>query len=99
MWIYSQRLGTLYHDAQYIGQGYSGYGGDCNNPDSERKRNVGPIPAGSYRIGPAETTTKGSYTMRLTPIGHTVFPTLPPRDASSFLWTSGKELLQVMTRR
>ena len=68
-WMYFQRTGDIAHGGQFIGKGYSGYGGYCNQSWAEDRENEGPIPRGKYRIGPADGH-KGPYTMRLTPVGH-----------------------------
>lgn len=71
-WTYHQNTGQLAWHNQKIGVGYSGLGSGRNNPNEEKTRNVGPIPRGRYRIGPAHThRTKGPWTMTLTPNGHT----------------------------
>ena len=70
-WTFNQRLGILSHDGHRIGSGYSGAGVGRNEPDLEGERNVGPIPKGRYKIGPAYShRTKGPMTMQLTPVGH-----------------------------
>lgn len=70
MWWYSQSQGTISHNGQAAGQGYSGNGVACNRPEFEHQRFVGPIPRGMYRIGHALTTSKGKCTMALSPVGH-----------------------------
>ena len=54
------------------GAGYSGHGDGVNNPASQNVPNIGPIPQGTYTIGPQQSNTTGSGThlpnsMRLTP--------------------------------
>lgn len=52
MWVYGVSKGELIrNDGMIIAHGYSGFGVDKNNPDSERKAGLGPIPRGLYRIG------------------------------------------------
>jgi Protein of unknown function (DUF2778) len=72
-WQYSQSTGRLTHDGRDVGGGYSGHGDDGqNNPTMEAVRNVGPIPRGSYRIGPQHShPSKGPVVMGLAPVGHT----------------------------
>lgn len=71
-WIYSQTLGTVWHDTEEVGIGYSGKEGGCNKPMSETKVGYGPIPRGLYRIGAAYKHPRlGSCTMNLSPVGHT----------------------------
>ena len=70
-WIYSQTTGDLTRDGQLIASGYSGAGAGRNNPAEQAVPNVGPIPQGRYRIGPAfEAPVQGPCTMPLTPDGH-----------------------------
>lgn len=70
-WMYFQRTGDIVHNVEYVGQGYSGYGGYCNKADFEHVRNQGPIPRGWYRIGHArKSSSTGPYTMNLIPVGH-----------------------------
>ena len=69
MWMYFQRTGDICHNAQYVGHGYSGYGGYCNQWWAEDRANEGPIPRGRYKIG-HPTHHRGPLTMRLTPVGH-----------------------------
>lgn len=71
LWRYRQSTGELTSDHGAQGTGYSGHGEGKNNPAAEHIRNVGPIPAGRYTIGPAFThARKGPVCMRLTPVGH-----------------------------
>jgi hypothetical protein len=71
MWYYSQSQGTVHYNGEFVGKGYSGYGGSCNRPDFEHLPGEGPIPRGLYAIGSAfKHHSKGSYVMRLTPSGH-----------------------------
>lgn len=79
MWWYSQSQGTISHNGQEVGQGYSGKGLACNRPEFEHQRSAGPIPRGMYRIGHAMPTNKGKYTMTLSPSGHNA------RGRTSFL--------------
>jgi hypothetical protein len=67
--VYAQKTGKLTLDGKEIGTGYSGHGDGKNNPNKEKEKDVGPIPAGLWQIGPAFThETKGPVVMRLTPI-------------------------------
>jgi hypothetical protein len=52
MWIYRQQSGELRHGGQLVGICYSGRGEGLNNPTMENVPDVGPIPKGSYTIGP-----------------------------------------------
>lgn len=69
MWIYQQFSGKLYdRSGAEIGAGYSGNGEGLNNPEFEKIPDVGPIPQGTYHIGPAYGHTEhGPVVMKLTP--------------------------------
>jgi type VI secretion system (T6SS) effector TldE1-like protein len=69
MWIYQQTTGKLTRDNVDVAEGYSGTGEGHNNPLFQDKKNVGPIPQGSYTIGhPFDTQTHGPFVMRLLPV-------------------------------
>src|SRR6266545_322111 len=69
--VYVQKTGKLLLNGKEIGCGYSGHGDGVNNPAKEKEKDVGPIPAGLWTIGPAfKHDTKGPLVMRLTPDGH-----------------------------
>lgn len=68
MWTYIQKTGELLHDGQHVASGYSGFEQGKNNPDMQDKPDVGPIPVGSYTIGPMyHDTTHGPVVMHLWP--------------------------------
>lgn len=68
MWEYSQSTGELTHDAIKIGIAYSGHGEGLNNSKLQWEAQVGPLPQGTYTIGPAfEHPTKGPVVMHLIP--------------------------------
>lgn len=70
-WSWDQSEGGLYLDGRLLGRGYSGRGAGRNNPAMEAVREVGPIPAGRWRIGPPRTSARtGPHVMDLTPVGH-----------------------------
>src|SRR5450755_2460166 len=76
-WYYSQTTGRLNRDGNPLSgkKGYSGSGAGKDNPQMEGVPEVGPIPAGTYRIGMAYDDTKrkngkGPVVMRLTPQNH-----------------------------
>jgi Protein of unknown function (DUF2778) len=72
MWIYDQRTGTLSRNDEVLGQGYSGFGDGKNNPVMQDEANLGPIPKGSYEIGPPrDTPTHGPHVMELSPSAET----------------------------
>lgn len=52
-WSYAQSTGEMLQDGAVIGTGYSGNGAGLNNPDAQDQHDVGPVPQGSYTIGPA----------------------------------------------
>lgn len=55
-------------DGTLWGRGYSGHLEGANNPDKQAQPNVGPIPEGTYVIGPAhESPHTGPFAMCLTP--------------------------------
>ena len=50
-WLYVQSTGEMFRpDRTLCATGYAGHGEGRNNPAMEQVRNVGPIPAGLYRI-------------------------------------------------
>lgn len=52
-WKYSQRTGSLMDPrGEIIATGYSGHGTGLNNPYMQHVEGMGPIPTGSYIIGP-----------------------------------------------
>lgn len=68
MWTYQQANGILSHDGIYEGMGWAGRGAGRNNPAMQNVPNVGPLPKGLYKIGPAYHHPKlGPVTMNLTP--------------------------------
>jgi RHS repeat-associated protein len=64
--------------------GYSGAGAGRNNPNMQNTPNVGPIPQGSWRVGPPyNSPNTGPNTIPLTPLpGNQCAST--PRDCTSF---------------
>lgn len=68
--VYVQKTGTLSLDGKEIGRGYSGYGDGKNNPALQAVRNVGPIPAGLWKIGEPRVYKGMDDCFDLTPIGH-----------------------------
>jgi hypothetical protein len=51
-WFYQQSTGTLSLNTIFVGKGYSGHGIGLNNPSAQSQENVGPLPQGTYTIGP-----------------------------------------------
>ena len=70
VWIYNNRTGKIYLNGEYIATGYSGKGIGLNNPGFEFKTDVGPIPAGWYRIGVPHDKENNKHVLDLTPINH-----------------------------
>ena len=68
-WSYSQATGQLTHDGEYIAAGYAGLGPDLNKPDSQNIPFKGPLPRGTYNIGPpmADGGHMGPYVLPLSP--------------------------------
>jgi len=69
MWTYEQRTGRLTSPAgDVVATGYSGAGDGKNDPAAQAEHNVGPIPAGTYTIGPPkDTLTHGPFVLPLSP--------------------------------
>lgn len=70
MLIYDRPNGNLLRDTLRIGKCYSGSGAGLDNPKMEAVHNIGPIPAGDYRLercSPEEIATmhKGPDVYRL----------------------------------
>jgi len=86
-WEYNQSTGQMtYVDDQTgartpMGNGYSGNHAGMNNPDAEHVHGIGPLPQGTYTVGPAGNHI-GPVSMHLTPS-----PTndMTNRDPNSFL--------------
>ena len=68
--VYVQKTGTFSLDGKELGHGYSGYGEGKNNPAMQSVRNVGPIPAGLWKIGPPRQYKGMDDCFDLAPIGH-----------------------------
>jgi hypothetical protein len=68
--VYSQTTGQLTLDGQEIGKGYAGKGDGKNNSAREKEKNVGPIPAGLWKIGKAREFKGMKDCFDLTPDGH-----------------------------
>ncbi len=69
-WTYEVKTGKLYEpEGECIAIGYSGMGNAKNNPMMEQVHGQGPLPRGSYTIGPAHTSPHtGPITMDLDPL-------------------------------
>jgi len=68
-WSYSQSSGSMLIDGTFVATGYSGHEEGLNNPALQSDPGIGPIPQGTYTIGPAfdDPGGKGPVVMRLTP--------------------------------
>jgi hypothetical protein len=75
-WTYVQKTGVLSHDGEPIGTGYSGNAVGLNNPDTQDKVGVGPIPCGTYRIAPAHEPPDH--------LGPMALPLIPARENNMF---------------
>lgn len=71
-WTYIQSTGAMKFKNSIQGEGYSGHGVGRNNPSLEWMHDVGPIPAGKWKIEkPAYNDTHlGPCVMKLEPVGH-----------------------------
>lgn len=71
-WTFKIAEGVLLHNGLVIcDTAYSGYGAHANQPADESLKNLGPIPEGTYTIGPPECCDHpgphGPYVMHLAP--------------------------------
>ena len=51
-WSYAQKSGSLSHNGAQVAIGYSGNTTGLNNPAEQDRPGIGPVPRGSYTIGP-----------------------------------------------
>lgn len=69
-WTYSQGTHTLTDSSGTVVStgGYAGNGAGLNNPAMQNVQNIGPLPQGTYTIGPQyKNPNTGVATMNLTP--------------------------------
>ena len=67
-WTWAQNSGTMYHDGELFGTGYSGKYTGKNNGAMQDVKDTGPLPVGLYHIGDAYShPVLGPVTMNLTP--------------------------------
>jgi hypothetical protein len=66
MFIYEQETGRFYH-AKLLSIGYAGHGEGINNGSLQHKRDVGPIPAGDWKIGANPISAPTVTTLTLEP--------------------------------
>lgn len=69
--VYAQKTGKLTLAGKEIGKGYSGAGIGKNNPDKEKEKEIGPIPAGEYKVSKPRKYKGMPNCFDLTPSGHT----------------------------
>ena len=68
MWTYNSANGVLSHNGAVIGVGWSGHDDGRNDPLMEAHPDLGPIPRGTWEVGPAvDREDKGPVVMALTP--------------------------------
>lgn len=70
LWQWEIVSGRLYRpDGAWVAECYSGHGAGVDNPELESTRQVGPLPEGTYDIGPLEVLhgTLGRHVRKLTP--------------------------------
>jgi hypothetical protein len=73
MWTYKQSTGELIDaDGMIVATGYSGAMEGRNNPAMQERHNLGPIPQGTYAIGPPRDLQGG-------PHGPYVLPLIPQK--------------------
>jgi hypothetical protein len=68
--VYAQKTGKFSLAGKELATGYSGKGDGKNNPDQEGVRNVGPIPAGNYRLSKPREYKGMKNCFDVTPEGH-----------------------------
>ena len=68
-WTYQQSTGKMNHQGEFIAKGYAGCAPCLNDPDQQDVVNHGPLPRGTYSIGPilAEGGHMGPNVLPLTP--------------------------------
>lgn len=69
MWTYRQATGEILDGDTVVGHGYSGKGEAKDQPDLDCIRGRGPIPRGTWRIGPAfHSALHGPVCLPLAPV-------------------------------
>lgn len=68
-WTYSQSTGRLSHDGEVIATGYAGHDAGLDDPSAQQSAFVGPLPQGTYDIGPpmSDGGHMGPYVLPLGP--------------------------------
>lgn len=68
MWTWDQSAGTISHDGQLVGHGYSGADWAKNNPAAENAVGLGPIPCGMWTMaGVYDSAKVGPFAIVLDP--------------------------------
>jgi hypothetical protein len=68
MFRFNQSTGEVTHQGSHFSWSYSGHGNGVNNPSMQYVPGIGPIPVGTYTIGPPFVHPHaGAVCMRLTP--------------------------------
>ena len=85
MITYRQSTGSIQDGLGYLGIGYSGHGQGLDNPEMEVVSDVGPIPAGRWKMasysGAAHYEDKGPGVIVLDPM---------PDDQGAIAWAHGR---------
>lgn len=67
-WRYEQDTGRLYYKGAFVGAGYAGHPPHVNDPDAQEMQSIGPLPRGTYTIGPPyKHPTKGPVVQNIDP--------------------------------
>ncbi len=107
VWSYQQSSGKIFLDGALVDKGYSGNGKGLNNPAAQEQACVGPIPQGSYTIGPPRDPPDlmGVLALSLTPdpanqmFGRTDFFIHGDNDKLDYSASEGCIILSLATRR
>lgn len=66
MWTWDQSQGKLFHNGEFVSNGYSGYGLGKNNPELQESVGIGPIPRGDWLLtGVCNSKNTGPFTIAL----------------------------------
>jgi len=67
--MYQQSTGKLSHSGEFIAEGYSGKPPSVNDPNAQDQPHQGPLPRGTYTIGPPvqDGGHMGPFVLPLTP--------------------------------
>jgi hypothetical protein len=68
MWVWDQSAGKLFHNGEFISNGYAGSGPGKNNPELQAAVGIGPIPRGEWLMtGVCNSKNTGPFTIALQP--------------------------------